>query len=306
MTVKLPGEIIVGQHPRGDERDPHLAAPCGARRDGGQGEALFQNAATFYVSAQIWEMLGEPNDAYIDLKKALEIYPENPYVQQDVVRLGKRPGMREDLEDFARRFPAMARRRMIAAPWHAPGWSSYEGLAPQKSALSIHPLPGADSVGMVLLPMRSGAAAGTGQQMAAGHPWAVPPHLRWGLGACSRNNAGHPDTPVGPPWPRPPPMPCRTNPIPILSSPVRTPPSDSDFSGDLGPLVVTCTTFLGTGRLRSYRPLPAHAVLSTSLIRSLTISVAAPGDAVDGRHSHAGRQTSLLQVTRTIWVYIPR
>jgi hypothetical protein len=60
----------------------------------------FQNAYTFYVSAVIWELSGEENDAYIDYKKALEIFPGNKYVQRDVVRLAKQLGMTDDLDRF--------------------------------------------------------------------------------------------------------------------------------------------------------------------------------------------------------------
>lgn len=60
----------------------------------------FQNAYTFYYSGLIREAAGELNDAYIDYKKALEIYPLNDYVQQDVWRLAKQLDMSVDLERF--------------------------------------------------------------------------------------------------------------------------------------------------------------------------------------------------------------
>lgn len=64
----------------------------------------FQNAYTFYISAFIYELLNQPNDAYIDYKKALEIYPENRYLQKDVVRLAASLNMGEDLEELKKRF----------------------------------------------------------------------------------------------------------------------------------------------------------------------------------------------------------
>lgn len=64
----------------------------------------FQNAYTFYLSGVIWEIAGRPNDAYIDYKKALEIFPDNPYVQRDVLRLARDLSMREDLARFEGRF----------------------------------------------------------------------------------------------------------------------------------------------------------------------------------------------------------
>lgn len=66
----------------------------------------FQNAYTFYVSGFIYELLQQPNDAYIDYKKALEIYPDNQYLQKDVLRLAQKLGMTEDLEELKLRFPS--------------------------------------------------------------------------------------------------------------------------------------------------------------------------------------------------------
>ncbi len=64
----------------------------------------FQNAYTFYVSGVIWEIAGQPNDAYIDYRKALEIFPDNRYLQRDVLRLARALSMQEDLELFEKRF----------------------------------------------------------------------------------------------------------------------------------------------------------------------------------------------------------
>lgn len=143
----------------GTAADPNLMPVyAGLDQLAGAVKYSFQNAATFYVSAVIWEMLGEPNDAYIDCKKALEIYPENPYLQRDVVRLGKRLGMREDLEDFAKRFPDAAKTPMDGGKEFA-GKARLvviyeEGLAPKKSEMSVaYPLFSANSIGVVALPM---------------------------------------------------------------------------------------------------------------------------------------------------------
>ncbi len=147
-----------------DGRDPNLL-PVYAGLDelAGSVKFSFQNAATYYVSAVIWEMLGEPNDAYIDCKRALEIYPNNRFLQQDVVRLGKRLGMREDLADFTRRFPK-------AADTPADGTGRFkdkarlvvlyeEGFVLAKSEMSIpYPLFSAGSIGVIALPMYAEAA----------------------------------------------------------------------------------------------------------------------------------------------------
>jgi uncharacterized protein len=70
----------------------------------------FQNAYTFYISGFIYELLQQSNDAYIDYKKALEIYPDNRYLQKDVLRLAEKLEMREEVEELKLRFPANNRR----------------------------------------------------------------------------------------------------------------------------------------------------------------------------------------------------
>ena len=56
----------------------------------------FQNAYTFYVSGLIYEARGEFNNALIDYKKALEIYPDNKYLIAEVARLAKRLNFVDD------------------------------------------------------------------------------------------------------------------------------------------------------------------------------------------------------------------
>ena len=60
----------------------------------------FQNAYTFYLSGLLYEAANQKNDAYIDYKKALEIYPENHYLQQDVWRLANILHMTDDISRF--------------------------------------------------------------------------------------------------------------------------------------------------------------------------------------------------------------
>lgn len=61
----------------------------------------FQNAATFYLSGLIYEATGSTNDAFIDYRKALELVPDNPYLQKDVVRTGLQVGL-DDAKKLAR------------------------------------------------------------------------------------------------------------------------------------------------------------------------------------------------------------
>lgn len=64
----------------------------------------FQNAYTFYLSALLYEAAGQANDAYIDYKRALEIYPDNRYIQQDVWRLALKLNMSVDVAGFKQKF----------------------------------------------------------------------------------------------------------------------------------------------------------------------------------------------------------
>jgi len=70
----------------------------------GEAKNGFQNAYTFYMSAVLYEASGELNDAYIDYKKALEIYPDNQYLRNDVLKLATKLGMSDDLSKFEKRF----------------------------------------------------------------------------------------------------------------------------------------------------------------------------------------------------------
>ena len=137
-----------------DERDPHLLGVyAGLDEMAGAVKNSFQNAATFYLSAAIWEMLGEANDAYIDYKKALEIYPENDYLQRSAIRIGRRLGMREDVEAFERRFPEAAKAAGEEAGKARLVVLYEEGLAPQKTEISIdYPVSSGDALGSIAMP----------------------------------------------------------------------------------------------------------------------------------------------------------
>ncbi len=52
----------------------------------------FQNAMAFYISSLIYEAAGQPDDAYVDIKLAFEMWPDNPTLQQDMVRMGTLTG----------------------------------------------------------------------------------------------------------------------------------------------------------------------------------------------------------------------
>ena len=55
------------------------------------------SAGTLF-SAIIYEMLGHFDDAYIDYKKALEIVPDNTYLQKDVLRLDRKINFNQNFD----------------------------------------------------------------------------------------------------------------------------------------------------------------------------------------------------------------
>ena len=77
---------------------PSMATTIGKVKNG------FQNAYTFYLSGILYEGAGQFNDAYIDYKRALEIYPSNQFLQQDVLRLAHGLSMTDDISRYEQRF----------------------------------------------------------------------------------------------------------------------------------------------------------------------------------------------------------
>lgn len=63
----------------------------------------FLNAYSYYTTGLIHELLGEENDAFIDYRKAAQIFPGNPYLEQDLVRLAKKLAMPQ-YQEFKDRF----------------------------------------------------------------------------------------------------------------------------------------------------------------------------------------------------------
>jgi len=98
----------------------------------------FQNGYAFYASAIIYELRGEWGDAFIDYKNALEVNPDNRFIQRDVQRLAKRLGYQEDYDSITKKIgplPAPA-----AAPQKAPAEVVifYEdGFVPAKRDVTI-------------------------------------------------------------------------------------------------------------------------------------------------------------------------
>ena len=97
----------------------------------------FQNAYTFYTSGLLYEAAGKPDDAYIDYKRALEIFPDNAFVQQDVLRLAQALGRNQDVSALSTRVkllpPPPAGSGAVVVLYE-------EGLAPAKQAVTV-PIP---------------------------------------------------------------------------------------------------------------------------------------------------------------------
>ncbi len=69
----------------------------------GSTTSSFLNAYSYYITGLLHELLDQPNDAFIDYRKAAQITPNNPYLQQDLVRLAKQLAMPQ-YEEFKRRW----------------------------------------------------------------------------------------------------------------------------------------------------------------------------------------------------------
>jgi uncharacterized protein len=125
-------------------RDEGRLAAQFARLDelAGKVKNSFQNAYTFYLSGLVYELLKQPNDAYIDYRKAQEIFPGNSYLKQDVSRLARALGMDDD-QPGAGRVDKEERDRSAAGEKAGSGELIVffeDGFVPQKEEVKI-PIP---------------------------------------------------------------------------------------------------------------------------------------------------------------------
>lgn len=93
----------------------------------------FLNAYSYYTTGLLHEVLGEPNDAFIDYRKAAQISPDNTYLQQDLVRLAKQLGMPQ-YDEFKKRWgdaklPKAGEGQVILMV--------EKGFVPEKQALTV-------------------------------------------------------------------------------------------------------------------------------------------------------------------------
>jgi hypothetical protein len=59
--------------------------------------SLYEDAFTYYLSAIVYELNREYNDAYIDLKRVQKLRPGVPYVEDDLLRMAKLSGLSDAL-----------------------------------------------------------------------------------------------------------------------------------------------------------------------------------------------------------------
>lgn len=93
----------------------------------------FLNAYSYYTTGVLHEVLGEPNDAFIDYRKAAQITPDNTYLQQDLVRLAKQLGMPQ-YDEFKKRWgdaklPKAGEGQVVLMV--------EKGFVPEKQALTV-------------------------------------------------------------------------------------------------------------------------------------------------------------------------
>ena len=99
--------------------------------------SVYHNAFASYVSALVYELDGEPDEAYIDLKKAILAAPNSASIQADLIRLARALNYKDDLADWERRFgprPAVPKQAVDVFLIFS------HGLAPYKQALNL-PIP---------------------------------------------------------------------------------------------------------------------------------------------------------------------
>jgi len=99
--------------------------------------SIYQNAFAYYISALVYELNNEPDEAYIDLKKAIEAAPQSRSIQKDLIRLSKELNIREDTQMWESRYG----KDESTQPDAVDVFVIFElGLAPYKEAMGI-PIP---------------------------------------------------------------------------------------------------------------------------------------------------------------------
>ncbi len=109
---------------------------------------LYEDAFAYYLSAIVYELNREYNDAYIDLKKVQELQPGVPYVENDLLRMARRSGLSDELKEHVNRLGRQPRMRDEKQEGDVLIFFG-SGMAPRKTQIKISiPIP---SVGFISL-----------------------------------------------------------------------------------------------------------------------------------------------------------
>ncbi len=109
---------------------------------------LYDDALAYALSALVYDMNGEPNDAYIDLKRAMELRPELAELRGDAYRAAVHSGLRDEAKELKERDPSVT-----DAPSDQPELVVlFEcGDAPLKGEISL-PIPTGSGLTAISLP----------------------------------------------------------------------------------------------------------------------------------------------------------
>lgn len=110
---------------------------------------LYDDALTYALSALVYEMNGEPNDAFIDLKRAIELRPEIADLKGDAYRAAVKSGLREEAQALKEAAPSVATEPVKDQPEVVVLFES--GDAPLKREVSL-PIPTGNGLTSIALP----------------------------------------------------------------------------------------------------------------------------------------------------------
>ncbi len=113
------------------------AAYDAMRRKASTVASAYHNTFASVVSALVYEMNGEPDEAYVDMKKAHEAYPGSTFIASELIRLSAALGFRDEHERWKRMFPSL---EAAGAPGVRVVVFFSHGLSPVKVPLNV-PIP---------------------------------------------------------------------------------------------------------------------------------------------------------------------
>ncbi|MCK9263255.1 MAG: hypothetical protein WDA72_10690 [Desulfomonilia bacterium] len=106
----------------------------------GNVHSVYQNAYAYYVSSLVYELGGELDEAYIDLKKGIQAAPDSESLQKDLIRLSRNLGFYEDEQKWVARYGEPDEEYGVGTDVFV---IFQHGTAPVKEPLSFPiPLPG--------------------------------------------------------------------------------------------------------------------------------------------------------------------